>query len=251
MNKQGKGVLRIGTSGIVVPGSKESFPAAFQQKSRLNYYASIFNTLEINSTFKKIPRLSTFKKWAMEVPDDFQFTVKLWREITHVKELKTDLDNIDTFFNAASHIGDKKGCFLIQLPGKITQDYSNEVRQVLTRLQDLDSENKWRKAIEFRNVSWYIAETYEMADEFNLSIVLHDMPKSKNLELYKAAPFAYFRFHGPIGDYRGSYSNDFLSEQARKMQDFLDSGKDVYVYFNNTMGDALDNAMTLKAMVEK
>ena len=62
MIKQSNGILRLGTSGIVVPGNKLSFPAAFQYKSRLNYYGSLFNTLEINSTFYKVPMQSTFEK---------------------------------------------------------------------------------------------------------------------------------------------------------------------------------------------
>ena len=86
MIKQSNGILRIGTSGIVVPGNKLSFPAAFQHKSRLNYYSSLFNTLEINSTFYKVPMQSTFEKWSLDVPEQFQFTIKLWREITHVKK---------------------------------------------------------------------------------------------------------------------------------------------------------------------
>lgn len=251
MNTPGKGTFRIGTSGIVVPGSKESFPAEFRQKSRLNYYSSLFNTLEINSTFRKIPMLSTFEKWRVDVPEEFQFTLKLWREVTHIKGLNADLENIDLFLKAANHIGEKKGCLLVQFPGSITIEYSKQVEGILERLQQLDHENKWRKAVEFRSVTWYIKETYEILEEFNSSMVLHDMPKSKNLTLGDSDVFAYFRFHGPKGDYRGSYSDQFLEEQAQKMRHLLKGGKDVYVYFNNTMGNAYENAVSLKEMVGK
>jgi uncharacterized protein YecE (DUF72 family) len=251
MSNQPKGVLRIGTSGIVVPGSKETFPAAFQDKSRLSYYSSLFNTLEINSTFKKIPMLSTFEKWALDVGDEFQFTIKLWKEITHVKRLNINLDNIDVFFEAANHIGDKKGCLLIQFPASITAEYSSNIEQILQRLQQLDTENKWRKAIELRSVSWYNSDTYKLLDTYNASLVLQDMPKSKKLDVEGYTDFFYFRFHGPKGDYRGSYSNDFLDEQAEKIRNLLNSGKDVYAYFNNTMGNAFENAMSLKAAVVK
>ncbi|MCW3111159.1 MAG: hypothetical protein JWQ09_5665, partial [Segetibacter sp.] len=81
--------------------------------------------------------------------------------------------------------------------------------------------------------------------------VLHDMPKSTNLVLNEAAKFNYFRFHGPKGDYRGNYSNDFLREQSEKIRKSLNDGMDVYAYFNNTMGNAFENAVSLKAMVEK
>jgi len=251
MINQSRGILRIGTSGIVVPGSKQSFPVEFQHKSRLKYYGSLFNTVEVNSTFQKIPMLSTFKKWALEVPEYFRFTLKLWKEITHVKQLNIDLDNIDTFYNAANHIGNKKGCLLVQFPGSMTAEYRSQVEQILLRLQKLDDDSHWQKAIEFRSVTWYSPETHKLLDKYNASMVLHDMPKSKNLELHKSAKFIYFRFHGPKGDYRGSYTAEFLEEQAGKIRLLLNNSKDVYAYFNNTMGNAFENAMSLKAMAEE
>src|SRR4051812_41091549 len=99
-----KGNLRIGTSGIVVAGNKQSFPNNFKHKSRLNYYGFLFNSVEINSTFKKIPRPSTFERWSQDVPEDFQFTVKLSKEITHVKRLDYQLDKIETFVAVANHL---------------------------------------------------------------------------------------------------------------------------------------------------
>lgn len=251
MINHGKGILRIGTSGIVVPGTKQHFPVEFQLGSRLNYYGSLLNTVEINSTFYKIPMLSTFEKWSLDVPQEFQFTVKLWREITHVRHLNIDLQNIDLFLNAANGIANKKGCLLVQFPGSITAAYSAQVEQILRRLQLLDPKNQWRKAIEFRSVTWYNNQTYKLLDTYGASIVLHDMPKSKNFVLNEAAKFVYCRFHGPIGDYKGSYSNDFLEEQSEKIRDWLNDGKDVYAYFNNTMGSAFENAMTVKVMVGK
>jgi uncharacterized protein YecE (DUF72 family) len=251
MSNQTKGILRIGTSGIVVPGSKETYPPEFQQKSRLNYYSSLFNTLEINSTFRKIPRVSTFENWSSDVPKPFLFTVKLWKEITHIKKLAIDLDNINNFLTAAKHIGNKKGCLLVQFPGSITADYHRQVEEILQRLQEQDSKGTWKKAIEFRSVTWYNSETYWLLHKYNSTIVIHDMPKSNNLSFDGELPFGYWRFHGPTGDYRGSYSDAFLAEQAEKISGLLRQGKDVYVYFNNTMGDAFGNAMSLKSLVKK
>lgn len=251
MSKQNNGILRIGTSGIAVPGNKETFPAEYKLRSRLSYYASLFNTLEVNATFHKLPMASTFAKWSADVPDDFQFTIKLWREITHVKKLNFLIENIDTFYKAAAHIAQKKGCLLIQFPGSITIDYFSQVEEILSRLHELDDENKWRKAIEFRSNTWYISETYELMSNFGASMVLHDMPKSKNLTVHNTSTFAYYRFHGVNGDYRGSYNDDFLQQQANTIKTYLGSGKDVYVYFNNTMGSAFANAKTLHSMIER
>ena len=247
-----RGILRVGTSGIAVAGNKQSVPAEYQLKSRLNYYSSLFNTLEVNSSFYKIPMASTFEKWSNDVPADFKFTLKLWKEITHVKELNFDLDNIDIFLERADRIGNKKGCLLVQFPGKITLEYFHKVEEILERISETDLENKWRKAVEFRSATWYTGETHELLQEHSASMVLHDIPKSKNIEeINESASFIYYRFHGPKGDYRGSYTNDFLQQKSETIGELLNKGKDVYAYFNNTAGDAYENAVTLKRMLEK
>ncbi|MEO7767319.1 MAG: DUF72 domain-containing protein [Ferruginibacter sp.] len=248
MNK--KGVVRIGTSNIVLPGSRQTFPAEYHLKSRLNYYSSLFNTLEVNSTFYKLPRPSTFEKWSLDVPENFQFTIKLWREITHAKNLQANLDKIVAFLKAAELPNKKKGCMLVQFPGKITLGYYNQVEQILRKIKKEDPENNWQKAIEFRSSTWYVGETYELLDEYGASMVLQDIPKAKTSQINKAAKIVYLRFHGPRGDYRGSYSNDFLQEQSNKISQWIKTGKDVYAYFNNTIGSAFENAMALKRMVE-
>ena len=139
-----KGNFRVGTSNVTVPGNKNTFPPAFQLTSRLHYYSSIFNTVEVNSCFYKTPMLSTFKKWAQDVPDNFQFSLKLSKEITHVKDLKGDPDITNLFMQAAAGTGSKKGCLLIQFPGKITLDYFNQVEQILLDIQLNDPEYQWR-----------------------------------------------------------------------------------------------------------
>src|SRR4051812_4712395 len=103
MPDQIKGILRVGTSGIALAGSKQSFPAAYQSRSRLNYYANLFNTLEVNSTFQKTPMLRTVQRWCADVPENFRFTLKLSRDITHVKKLLVSVESIDNFFTVAKY----------------------------------------------------------------------------------------------------------------------------------------------------
>lgn len=244
-----KGTLSIGTSGVVLPGNKQSFPVDFQNKSRLHNYASLFNSVEVNSSFYKVPQFKTLQNWSEDVSENFKFTFKLWRDITHTKNLVTDLNNIDTLLKALEGVGKKKGCILVQFPGKITLNYYNEAEKIISHLCQQNALNSWNIAIEFRSPTWYVNETLELLDEYGAAIVLHDMPKSKNEILTTAAQFIYQRFHGVNGDYRGSYTNDFLKEQSHHIQDWLSTGKDVYVYFNNTIGNAFDNAMTLKKFI--
>jgi len=248
MKKRGR--IRIGISNAVLPGNKKSFPQEFQLKSRLHYYSSIFNTVEINSCFYKTPLLSTYEKWSKDVPEDFQFSLKVSKEITHAKDLQGDLACMRSFIDAAAGTGHKKGCLLIQFPGKITLDYFQKVELILQDIQQHDVDDQWRKAVEFRNPSWYTGETHELLEEYNAAMVLHDFAKAKNFNLLGKAGFVYIRFHGPKGNYRESYPDQFLKSKASEIRAWLVEGKDVYAYFNNTIGSAFDNAISLKAMID-
>ncbi len=244
-----KHVLSIGTSNIVIPGNKQSFPQAFQDKSILHYYSSLFNSLEVNSSFYKVPQYGTFEKWAADVPHDFKFSIKLWKEITHAKNLSFEDKQVAHFLKSAEGLGNKKGCLLVQFPGKISMDQYNEVEHLLSLLEDYDPDNSWQKVIEFRNNSWYVSETSEMLDNFNASMVLHDIPKSANGVLNKNAKVAYTRFHGPAGNYRDGYSDQYLDNHFKQMQAWQKEGKQVYSYFNNSLGDAYKNAVYLQSLI--
>ena len=251
MSKGRKAILRIGTSNIVVPVAKRFFPDSFKDKSRLYYYSSIFNTVELNSTFKKTPGLLTFEKWANDVSEEFQFTVKIPKAITHIKELSADFNIVESFINVANHLGKKKGCLLIQFPGRITSASEPGVKRILAHIRKADSKSKWRTAVEFRSPTWYTERTQNLLSRYNTALVVHDMAKSANLKPDEAASFYYFRFHGPAGNYKGSYTDEFLEEQAMKIDTYLYYKKDVYAYFNINMGAAFENAMTFKSKVEK
>ncbi len=245
------GIVRIGISNGYLPGNKLTFPPPYQLKSRLHYYSTLFNTVEVNSCFYKTPLRSTYEKWVKDVPENFRFTLKLSKEITHSKELSGDLTCMNSFLQAATGIGNKKGCLLIQFPGKITIAQYNQVEQILRQLRQYDIAHEWRTAIEFRNVSWYIGETTELLNEYKAAMVLHDFSKAKNSTMVSNASFVYIRFHGPMGNYRGSYSEHALDEKAELIRGFQLSGTEVFVYFNNTIGSAFENARYLQSKVSK
>jgi len=235
-----------GTSNVVLPvPNKGHFPPEYQDRSRLCYYASLFNTVEINSTFYKIPMPRTVEKWATEVPDEFRFTFKLWGGITHAKELSYDEAGINKFMSAINMAGDKKGCLLVQFPASIKISYFHKLKSLLGGLQAAGAAEEWKLAIEFRDRSWYRDDVYELLEQYSAAVVIHDMPNSITPLISMEADFVYMRFHGERGDYRGSYTDDLLQEQAAYIKDYLDEGKSVYVYFNNTMGEAVHNAAAL------
>src|SRR5690242_6310758 len=105
-----------GLSGLQLHISKYLFPPPFENASRLTYYSSLFNSIEFNSTFYKIPQAATVLRWDSSVPGNFRFTFKLWKGITHNKGLLFNKDDVTVFFKAINSVSDKKGCLLIQFP---------------------------------------------------------------------------------------------------------------------------------------
>jgi uncharacterized protein YecE (DUF72 family) len=243
------GHFRSGTSGLVLTEpNKKSYPPEFRDKSRLEYYASQFNSIEINSSFYVIPRGKTYGNWANQVPDDFQFTVKLWKGITHEKEYQEK--DLETFMNAIDCLGEKKGCLLIQFPAKTTMDIGR-LEKLLASIEKYDQNGAWRKAVEFRHSQWYFKDVYAVLDYFKASLVLHDMPASAPSLINSKANFIYLRFHGEKGDYRGSYDDSSINKTAHDAQFWLNQGKDVYAYFNNTIGNAVGNLISLNKMIRQ
>jgi uncharacterized protein YecE (DUF72 family) len=241
-----------GTSGLVLPvPNKEYYPVEYQDKSRLCYYASLFNTIEINSSFYKIPQARTIEKWTNVVPDDFRFTFKLWRGITHEKRMVFNPADVDRFMNAISAAGTHKACLLVQFPPSAKADLLPQLHQLIEYIQKADPEQEWKLALEFRHNSWYSESLVDFAETQNLSLVLQDIPASATPLNYITNNVVYLRFHGPGGKYRGSYPDDILQEYSSYIREWRADDKTIYVYFNNTMGDAVKNLAALNAFVQQ
>jgi len=237
-----------GTSGLVLPvPNKQAFPPEYRAGTRLTYYATFFNSLEVNSSFYKIPRAATFAKWVTEVPDDFRFTVKLWRGITHAPSLAFAPEDVDRFMEAAAQARPRKGCLLIQLPPGAKVDRAPQLGYLLDVV--VRAGEGWKIAVEFRDKSWYVEATDALLERYHAARVLQDMPASLNWEETTIASFVYLRYHGPAGDYRGGYSQERLTLDALRIKKWLAEGKEVYVYFNNTIGSALPDAQFLMSQL--
>jgi uncharacterized protein YecE (DUF72 family) len=239
-----------GTSGLVLPvPNKQALPAKFRNKPRLTYYATLFNTLEVNSSFYKVPKPSTFAKWVYEVPDGFRFSVKLWRGITHVPALHFRMRDVERFMEAVNQLSTTIGCLLIQLPPSTRSDKNPQLRRLLECITLADPLHTWRIAVEFRHPSWYNNLTATLLRQFSASWVIQDMPDSTMRDAMPEASFIYVRYHGPVGDYKGSYPDERLIRDSDRVIGWLNQGKEVFVYFNNTIGDALNNTDRLKELV--
>jgi uncharacterized protein YecE (DUF72 family) len=247
--------LWAGTSGLVLPlPNKKAFPEAFRDRPRLAYYAQLYNSIELNSTFYKIPLPGTFTRWTTEAAGDFTFTVKLWRGITHVRGLRFNPADVSQFLQSANHLGTKKGCLLIQLPPGLQAGEAGRLDDLLTVIRRFDPDRPWKLAVEFRHHSWYTSGVDTILSYHHAAKVLQDMPASVLSELSAAQlaiPFVYIRFHGPAGDYRGGYAPNVLATWAGKIDGWLSAGKEVFVYFNNTIGDALADLGRLRELLPR
>lgn len=239
-----------GTSGLLLPvRNKLFYPAEFREKSRLCFYSSLMNSIEINSSFYKVPMASTVRKWADEVTADFKFTFKLSREITHNRGLAFDPEAVTRFMQVIAGVGDKKGALLVQFPASIRIGDLRQLTLLIEYLRAADPQQNWDLAIEFRHVSLYNEEVYQLLANYGVGLVMHDMPGAVTPMQESALSFVYLRFHGNGGSYRGTYEDDLLNEYTAYIKAWLVEGKTVYVYFNNTMGEAVANDKTLRTMV--
>lgn len=239
-----------GTSGLVLPFNKTQYPAEFKDKSRLHYYAALFNSLEINSVFYKLPKHTTVNNWAASVPENFRFTFKVPKVITHAPYLDFALTDVIDFMEVVKNIGDRKGCLLVQFPPSLSIEKIDSLKRLLAIFNQDVKLAPWKLAIEFRNSSWYEPQVYDLLQSCNASMVLHDMKNSATPWNIVHSDFIYLRFHGTEPRYRGDYSVEFLKQLADSIKKWISEGKTVYAYFNNTLGAAFSNLQTLNQFVQ-
>lgn len=161
--------LFVGTSGYSYVEWRGTFyPEKLSRAAMLSHYARHFNTVEINSTFYRMPTEKMIADWVMQVPDGFSFVLKTSRRITHQKRLKGVADEVSYLVHAMSLLGDKLGPVLVQLPPNMRRD-SERLSDFLDGLP-----GGWRVALEFRNSSWFDEESYQVLREHNAALVSTD-----------------------------------------------------------------------------
>jgi uncharacterized protein YecE (DUF72 family) len=238
-------MVRVGCSGWQYKHWRGNFyPTELRLKHWLEHYASIFDTVEVNNSFYRLPEAATFAAWAARAPAGFLFAVKASRYLTHMKKLKEPEEPVDRFFGRARSLGRRLGPVLYQLPPRWTLDLErlSHFLGILPR----DAVH----VIEFRDPSWYTSEVYALLERHAVSLCLHDMPGSATGRL-RVGPHVYLRFHGASGRYDGSYPDAQLADWAAWLQQSARDGNDAYVYFNNDMGGhAPRNALVLRRHLE-
>jgi len=239
-----------GTSGLLLPvANKAAYPPDHRESSRLQYYSSLFNSIEINSTFRKIPMQRTVLRWTTEVTDDFRFTFKIPEAVSHAKELNYPPDILLRFLEVIANADTHAGCVLLQFPRSFHAEDPDAVYGLLSLIRENISAN-WDVAVEFRDISWYRKPVIKQMKRYRATYVTHDWYSTKNeLPETITGSTIYLRFHGPEKGYRGSYTDDFLRQYAIRIEQWLKDKSTVYVYFNNTLGEAMGNLQTLNSMI--
>jgi len=217
-------MIYIGTSGYYYKNwVGEFYPSSLKSYEFFDYYSKVFNTLELNSTFYRIPTKSTLNSWKYKLKkkENFKLSIKAHKSLTHRYRLK-NIDEIKNYVNLISVLDSYIGAVLFQLPPSLKYDI-----EVLINFAKIFDNQNIKVAIEFRNESWYRIETYTLLNEKNIAIVWHDY--NQELICKQTADFIYVRLHGSQGKYKGSYEDEFFKNLKSEF-----NSDEIYVYFNNT-----------------
>jgi uncharacterized protein YecE (DUF72 family) len=240
------GGARVGCSGWLYKHWRGDFYRDDLPQSRwFEHYATVFDTVEINNSFYRLPEASTFARWAFRAPARFVFAVKASRFLTHMKKLKDPEEPIERLFSRMRPLGRHLGPVLYQLPPGFKRD-QHRFETFLAALP-----KGVRHVVEFRDPSWYADDVLRALERHGAALCLHDMRGSATVR-ERVGPFVYVRFHGASGTYSGGYPDERLAGWADWLAAERAQGRDVYAYFNNDVGGhAPRNAVTLRRFLEE
>lgn len=236
---------RIGCSGFSYKHWKEVFyPRGLTERKWLEFYSSVFSTVELNVTFYRLPASSSFQLWYRETPPGFLFAVKGSRYITHIKRLVDAAEPLEKYFEAASFLKDKLAVVLWQFPPSFKLNLDR-----LAAFMQLLKKYPFRHSFEFRNETWLAPSVVDLCREHNAALCMADSPEYIN-DLPLTSDFVYIRRHGHTPDHSGNYSKKQLEQDALRIRSYRKAGKDIFIYFNNDPhGYAPANARQLNELL--
>lgn len=239
-------------SGILIGCAGWSLPRAEQERfpeagSHLERYASRFRAVEINSSFHRPHRPSTYARWSASVPAGFRFSVKIPKAITHTRRLRDAGELLETFLSEASGLGDKLGCLLVQLPPSL----GFEASVAFAFFADLRARTPAAIACEPRHATWFTPEADGLLRGLEITRVAADpacVPGAAEPGGWRGV--SYYRLHGSPRIYYSAYSEDDLAALAEKIRVDAGEGRTVWCIFDNTtLGAATRNALSLESLL--
>ena len=227
--------ILIGTQGWSYPEWIGAFyPPRSKQEHLLPFYASVFRTVELDTTFYHPPNATIVRSWARHTPEHFRFTAKVPQAITHVARLSTMSEQIQAFVRSLDPLGERRGPLLVQLPADFVRDEGTV--GVLDRFLAACPAQA-RIAVEFRDRSWHREETYELLRRHRAAFAWTEWR-----DLARVTPvttdFLYLRWMGHREtitkfDREQIDRSAALDEWSREITRALPEVREVYGYFNN------------------
>ncbi len=211
------------------------FPQRLPSKQWLSFYATRFDSVEVNYTFYRLPSKGACAAWYDQTPENFQFVLKASRYITHIKRLRDARESWQGFLERVAVLKEKLGPILLQFPANFRASEAN--------LDSLDEflgyasrDGSRRLALEFRDRSCFESKMIRLLRRHRAALVISHSSRYPLPEVRPTSDFMYFRFHGPQEMFTSSYSAAALRNWAITMKRFLGRRRDVYAYFNNDAG---------------
>jgi uncharacterized protein YecE (DUF72 family) len=232
--------LHIGCAGWNIPPAHgPEFPL---QGSHLERYASTLPAVEINSSFYRSHQLQTYARWCRSVPEDFRFSVKLPKQITHGLKLQGAEAEIDKFWSETAGLGEKLGCLLVQLPpslafdSRVADDFFRHLRTASHTVIQLEP----------RHVSWTCSAARAVLKYWKVGLVFADPNPLDLSEPVILTDALYIRLHGSPVIYRSAYTDAYLDALTERLATILANSTDAWCIFDNTAnGAASRNALDL------
>jgi len=239
--------VRIGCSGWNYPHWRERvYPKGLPASRWLAHYAELFDTVEVNNTFYRLPRRESVATWVQESPSGFLFAVKASRFLTHMKRLTDMRQGVRRFYERIEPLvrSPKMGPVLWQLP----ENFNRNDERLASALAQLPP---GRHCFEFRHPSWFAEEVYALLREHDVALVIGDHPRRPFQAHELTADWTFIRFHHGSRGRGGNYSERELEEWAARIDGWR-RDVDVLAYFNNDWnGYAVRNALSLRELMER
>ncbi|MDW8105251.1 MAG: DUF72 domain-containing protein, partial [Armatimonadota bacterium] len=219
------------------------YPPELEREEWLAFYAHVFPTVEVNSSFYRLPRENMVPSWYQRTPAGFVFAAKFSRQATHIHRLRDCQQIVQRWMERMRLLEEKLGVVLVQLPPSLHKDVP--LLEAFLRLFPEDT----RVAVEFRHPSWECEEVYDLLRSLEVAHCTISYPRYP-LNWTVTAPFAYVRLHGVSRAYDYCYGQEELRDLAAHLRDLLQQVQEVFVYFNNDInGYAPDNARQLQTIL--
>ncbi|MGH9264468.1 MAG: DUF72 domain-containing protein [Acidimicrobiales bacterium] len=236
------GVARVGCSGWVYRHWRGPvYPPELPARRWFEHYATLFNTVEINNSFYRLPTEAAAEGWAAQAPPGFTYALKLGQFGSHRMKLKDARSWLPNHLDRVARLGASAGPTLVQLPPR----WKRNAERLEEFLTVAPSTVRW--AVELREPSWLHDQVYDVLHRHGAALCLHDLLAGHPWEL--TTDWTYVRFHGPNAlerKYQGRYGPDGLYWMAERLSGWLGQGCDVYAYFNNDdSGFAVEDARWL------